>query len=59
VRVGEWLQVLPGEKILLMVKWLLTTVDESMLTGEPVPVIKQPGDVSRWDTSRERRVAGN
>jgi P-type Cu2+ transporter len=47
VRVGEWLQVLPGDKIPVDGKVVIgqTTVDESMLTGEAVPVIKQPGDV--------------
>jgi P-type Cu2+ transporter len=47
VRVGEWLQVLPGEKIPVDGEVLQgqTTVDESMLTGEAVPVTKQPGDL--------------
>ncbi|MBH8563442.1 copper-translocating P-type ATPase [Nostoc sp. CENA67] len=47
VRVGEWLQVLPGDKIPVdgEIRLGQTTVDESMLTGEAVPVIKQPGDV--------------
>ncbi|MBW4454330.1 MAG: heavy metal translocating P-type ATPase [Nostoc indistinguendum CM1-VF10] len=46
VRVGEWLQVLPGDKIPVDGEVVVgkTTVDESMLTGEAVPVIKQPGD---------------
>lgn len=46
VRVGEWLQVLPGDKIPVdgEVRVGQTTVDESMLTGEAVPVSKQPGD---------------
>ncbi|MBW4604564.1 MAG: heavy metal translocating P-type ATPase [Calothrix sp. FI2-JRJ7] len=46
VKIGEWLQVLPGEKIPVdgEVVQGQTTVDESMLTGESVPVIKQPGD---------------
>lgn len=46
VKVGEWLQVLPGDKIPVDGEVSLgqTTVDESMLTGEAVPVIKQPGD---------------
>jgi P-type Cu2+ transporter len=47
VRVGEWLQILPGDKIPVdgEVRFGQTTVDESMLTGEAVPVIKQPGDM--------------
>ncbi|MFN6482265.1 MULTISPECIES: heavy metal translocating P-type ATPase [unclassified Nostoc] len=47
VRVGEWLQVLPGDKIPVDGEVVIgqTTVDESMLTGEAVPVIKQPGDI--------------
>ncbi|NET01597.1 MAG: copper-translocating P-type ATPase [Sphaerospermopsis sp. SIO1G1] len=46
VKVGEWLQVLPGDKIPVdgEVRFGQTTVDESMLTGESVPVIKQSGD---------------
>jgi Cu2+-exporting ATPase len=46
VRVGEWLQVLPGDRIPVDGQILLgqTTVDESMLTGEAIPVFKQVGD---------------
>jgi P-type Cu2+ transporter len=46
VRVGEWLQVLPGEKIPVDGEVVdgQTTIDESMLTGEAVPVMKQAGD---------------
>ncbi len=46
VRVGEWLQVLPGEKIPVDGEILAgqTTVDESLVTGEAVPVLKQAGD---------------
>jgi Cu2+-exporting ATPase len=47
VRLGEWLQVLPGDKIPVDGEVVVgqTTVDESMLTGEPMPVLKQPGDL--------------
>jgi P-type Cu2+ transporter len=46
VRIGEWLQVLPGEKIPVDGEVVdgQTTVNESMLTGEAVPVVKKPGD---------------
>lgn len=46
VRVGEWLQVLPGEKIPVDGEIIAgqTTIDESMLTGEAIPVLKQAGN---------------
>ncbi|MBD0346829.1 MAG: cation-translocating P-type ATPase, partial [Coleofasciculus sp. Co-bin14] len=46
VRVGEWLRVLPGEKVPVDGEVVAgqSLVDESMLTGEPIPVLKQPGD---------------
>lgn len=46
VKPGEWLQVLPGEKIPVDGEVVTgqTTVDESMLTGEALPVLKQVGD---------------
>lgn len=46
IRVGEWLQVLPSEQIPVDGEVVAgqTTIDESMLTGESVPVQKQPGD---------------
>lgn len=46
VTVGDWLQVLPGEKIPVDGEIIMgqTTVDESMLTGEATPVLKQPGE---------------
>ncbi|HCV30475.1 MAG TPA: heavy metal translocating P-type ATPase [Microcoleaceae bacterium UBA9251] len=46
VRVGEWLQVLPGDKIPVdgEVCQGKTTIDESMLTGESMPILKQTGD---------------
>ena len=46
VRVGEWLRVLPGEKVPVDGEVVAgqSSIDESMLTGEPMPVLKQPGD---------------
>ncbi|MTJ53414.1 copper-translocating P-type ATPase [Anabaena sp. UHCC 0253] len=46
VRVGEWLQVLPGDKVPVdgEIRFGQTTIDEAMLTGEAVPVLKQLGD---------------
>lgn len=46
IRVGDHLRVRPGEKV--PVDGVITSggsaVDESMLTGEPFPVAKHPGD---------------
>lgn len=46
VRVGEWLKVLPGEKIPVDGEVVTgqTVVDESMLTGESLPIPKQAQD---------------
>ncbi|AFZ02869.1 heavy metal translocating P-type ATPase [Calothrix sp. PCC 6303] len=46
VRVGEWVQVLPGEKIPVdgEIIYGQSTVDEAMLTGESVALLKQVGD---------------
>ena len=46
VKVGEWLRVLPGEKIPVDGEVIAgqTTVNESMLTGEATPMLKQTGD---------------
>jgi Cu2+-exporting ATPase len=46
VQVGEWVQVLPGEKIPADGTLVAgqSTVNESMLTGESMPALKQPGD---------------
>ncbi|MDQ3646735.1 MAG: heavy metal translocating P-type ATPase, partial [Actinomycetota bacterium] len=47
VRVGDLLRVRPGEKIPTdgVVREGASAIDESMLTGEPVPVDKQAGDL--------------
>jgi P-type Cu2+ transporter len=47
VKVGEYLRVLPGEKIPTdgTIRWGETTIDESLITGESIPVLKQLGDV--------------
>ena len=46
VNVGERLRVRPGEKIPVdgVVLEGASAVDESMVTGEPIPVLKQSGD---------------
>ncbi len=46
VHVGDLLRVRPGEKVPVdgAVVEGTSSVDESMLTGEPVPVVKRPGD---------------
>jgi P-type Cu2+ transporter len=58
VRVGEWLRVLPGEKIPVDGEVVAgqSLVDESMLTGEPIPVIKQPGDTVTAGTLNQSGV---
>ncbi|MEM6399948.1 MAG: heavy metal translocating P-type ATPase [Cyanobacteria bacterium P01_D01_bin.116] len=47
VRIGEWLQVLPGGKIPVDGEVVegKTATNESMLTGESAPVPKQVGDI--------------
>ncbi|MEA5535315.1 heavy metal translocating P-type ATPase [Crocosphaera sp. XPORK-15E] len=46
VRVGEWIRVLPGEKIPVDGEIITgeTAIDESLVTGESLPVAKKPGD---------------
>jgi len=46
VRVGDLLRVLPGEKLPVdgVVLAGMTAIDESMLTGEPLPIEKRCGD---------------
>ncbi len=48
VKIGEYLRVLPGEKIPTdgVIRWGETTVDESLITGESIPVLKQSGDTA-------------
>jgi len=48
VKVGEYLRILPGEKIPTdgLIRWGQTTIDESMITGESIPVFKQLGDLA-------------
>jgi Cu2+-exporting ATPase len=58
VRVGEWLRVLPGEKMPVDGEVLAgqSSVDESMLTGEAVPILKQPGDTVTAGTINQSGV---
>ena len=58
VKPGEWLRVLPGEKI--PVDGVLvageTTIDEAMLTGESVAVVKTKSDLVRAGTINQSGV---
>ena len=58
VRVGEWLRVLPGEKVPVDGEVIAgqSLVDESMLTGEPIPVLKQLGDTVTAGTLNQSGV---
>ena len=46
VRLGEYIKVLPGEKIPVDGEIItgVTAIDESLVTGESLPVEKKPGD---------------
>jgi P-type Cu+ transporter len=46
VKIGDWLRVVPGDKVPVdgVVMEGHSNVEESMVTGEPVPVEKSPGD---------------
>ncbi|OKH19750.1 heavy metal translocating P-type ATPase [[Limnothrix rosea] IAM M-220] len=52
VQIGEWVRVLPGENIPVDGEVIRgeTTVDESMLTGEVIPIAKCPQDVVKAGT---------
>jgi len=58
VKPGEWLRVLPGEKMPVdgVVVAGETTVDESMLTGESVAVVKTNADLVRAGTINQSGV---
>lgn len=58
VKAGEWLRILPGEKIPVDGKIIAgaTTVDESMLTGEALAVAKNPDDVVRAGTINQSGI---
>ena len=47
IQLGDILRVKPGEKIPVdgIITEGVTSIDESMITGEPIPVSKGPGDV--------------
>lgn len=58
VRAGDWLRVLPGEKVPIDGEVVAgkSLVDESMLTGEPMPVLKLPGDAVTAGTLNQSGV---
>ncbi|NEQ61371.1 MAG: copper-translocating P-type ATPase [Moorea sp. SIO4A1] len=58
VRVGEWLRILPGEKVPVDGEVItgLSSIDESMLTGESLPVLKQAGDMVTGGTLNQSGV---
>lgn len=58
VKPGEWLRVLPGEKFPVdgTIVGGETTIDESMLTGESVAVVKTTSDLVRAGTINQSGV---
>ncbi|WP_036481007.1 cation-translocating P-type ATPase [Myxosarcina sp. GI1] len=58
VKIGEWLRVLPGEKIPVDGEIVLgeTAIDESMLTGESLPVEKRASDMVKAGTINQSGV---
>jgi len=52
VRVGDLLRIRPGEAVPVdgLVAEGRSEIDESMLTGEPMPVLRQPGELVRAGT---------
>ena len=58
VKPGEWLRVLPGEKMPVdgVVVAGETTIDEAMLTGESVAVVKTESDLVRAGTINQSGV---
>ena len=47
IAVGDYLRIRPGERVPVdgVVRQGSSAVEESMLTGEPMPVVKKPGDM--------------
>jgi P-type Cu2+ transporter len=58
IRVGEWVRILPGEKIPVDGKIAIgeTLIDESILTGESVPVVKRSLDTVSTGTINQSGV---
>ncbi len=57
VHVGDTLIVKPGEKIPVDGKIIkgMTAIDESMLTGESIPVEKNVDDAVNWFNDEQKR----